>query len=376
VLPAEGLGELFAALVRRGYTLVGPTARDGAVVYDRLSSPEDLPVGLTDEHGAGRYRLRPRPDRAYFGYTVGPHSWRRFLQPPERLLWRAVRDGGGFRVETPDQAPVRYAFVGVRACELAALAVQDRVFTGGTHTDPLYQIRRRDTFVVAVQCGQAGGTCFCSSMGTGPRCTGGYDLVLTELLDGEHRFYLEAGSPRGEEVLADLPCRRARPEDREAADEAVSRAEAQMGRRLETQGLRELLLRNLEHPRWDQVAGRCLSCGNCTLVCPTCFCFAVEDTTDLSGQVAERRTRWDSCFAGQFSYLHGGSVRATIRSRYRQWLTHKLATWHDQFGTSGCVGCGRCITWCPVGIDLTEEVAAIRSADGLRSGKEASGENP
>jgi ferredoxin len=87
----------------------------------------------------------------------------------------------------------------------------------------------------------------------------------------------------------------------------------------------------------------------------------VTDTTDLTGAVSERTRVWDSCFTASFSYVHGGSVRATIRSRYRQWLTHKLATWFDQFGTSGCVGCGRCITWCPVGIDITEEAAAIRA---------------
>jgi Fe-S-cluster-containing hydrogenase component 2 len=117
---------------------------------------------------------------------------------------------------------------------------------------------------------------------------------------------------------------------------------------------------NLEHPRWDDVAERCLSCTNCTLVCPTCFCFAVEDVNSLDGERAERTQRWDSCFTLGHSMLHGaGSVRGDTRSRYRQWLTHKLSTWWDQFDESGCVGCGRCISWCPAGIDLTEEVAAI-----------------
>src|SRR6185295_19043097 len=135
------------------------------------------------------------------------------------------------------------------------------------------------------------------------------------------------------------------------------------GRRMDTADIKELLYRNQEHPRWDDVADRCLGCANCTLACPTCFCGSVEDVSDLSGDTAERWRRWDSCFTLDHSYLHGGSVRASIRSRYRQWLTHKVASWIDQFGTSGCVGCGRCITWCPVGIDITEEVAAIRATD-------------
>jgi ferredoxin len=133
-----------------------------------------------------------------------------------------------------------------------------------------------------------------------------------------------------------------------------------MGRAMETDGLPALLARNPEHPRWAQVAERCLTCGNCTLSCPTCFCHTVEDVADLAGTTAERVRRWDSCFTSEFSYIHGGSVRPSARSRYRQWLTHKLSAWHDQFGTSGCVGCGRCITWCPAKIDITEEVHAIR----------------
>ena len=133
-----------------------------------------------------------------------------------------------------------------------------------------------------------------------------------------------------------------------------------MGRQLDTGGLRDLMGGSHAAARWDDVAARCLTCGNCTLACPTCFCTSVEDSSDLTGEHAERWELWDSCFDLDFSYLHGGSVRTSPKSRYRQWLTHKLGTWHDQFGSSGCVGCGRCIVWCPAGIDLTEEVKALR----------------
>jgi ferredoxin len=146
----------------------------------------------------------------------------------------------------------------------------------------------------------------------------------------------------------------------DAAAAVVERAAASLGRAMQSDDVRDLLMRNLEHRRWDQVADRCLSCGNCTMVCPTCFCTTVEETSGLTGAESARSRRWDSCFTMDFSYIHGGSVRSSTRSRYRQWMTHKLATWHDQFDMSGCVGCGRCITWCPVGIDITEEVRAIR----------------
>jgi ferredoxin len=360
VMPRHGLGELLGLLRADGWTLVGPTVRDGAIVYREIEGAEDLPVGWTEDQDAGAYRLRRRADDAVFGFNVGPNSWKERFFPPRRREWQATREADAFRIE-PDEPPAsRLALVGARSCDLHAIAVQDRVFLGGAYADPDYAARRRDVFVVAVNCGQASGTCFCVSMGTGPRASAGFDLALTELHDGGHRFHVEIGTPRGGAVLARVACEAATPADAEAADAVVATTAASMGRRLDTAGIKELLYGSYEHPRWDEVATRCLTCANCTLVCPTCFCATVEDVTDVTGDHAERWRRWDSCFTLDHSYIHGGSVRPSARSRYRQWLVHKLATWIDQFGTSGCVGCGRCITWCPVGIDLTEEVKAIR----------------
>ena len=289
---------------------------------------------------------------------------------PRLPLVRLRRKDSSFAaIDAPREAP-KMAVLGARACDLAGMEVQDRVFVEGSATDPDpdYAARRRGLFVIAVQCGQAGGTCFCVSMGTGPRATAGFDLALTEITDGEHRFVVEVGSPAGAALLERVGRAIAEEEDVRRADAIVAETARRMGRTLDTGGIKELLYRNLEHPRWDDVADRCLGCTNCTLVCPTCFCSTVEDTTDLEGETAERARRYDSCFTLDHSYLHGGSVRSSLRSRYRQWLTHKLASWIDQFGTSGCVGCGRCITWCPVGIDITEEVAAIRATDATGGG--------
>jgi ferredoxin len=370
-----GLDALFRVLRDAGFQIVGPRVRDGAIVLDQLASVSDLPVGVGEVQDGGTYRLRQRDDRAAFGYAAGPQSWRRFLSPPRELLWRASRSDGGFHIEggtdvaPAPEGPRRYAFVGVRACDLHAIEIQDRVFASHAHPDPRYASRRADALIVAVNCTEPGGTCFCASMGTGPRVRAGHDLALTELTDGAHRFVIEVGSEAGAEVLASVPQRPAEPEETSDAAGLVEAAKDHMGRSLESTGLQELLAETLEHPRWDTVAERCLSCANCTLACPTCFCSTVEDTTDLAGDHAERWRRWDSCFTADFSYLNGGPVRSSTRSRYRQWLTHKLGTWHDQFGTSGCVGCGRCITWCPVGIDLTEEIAALRlPARDLRRG--------
>ncbi len=366
VIAPETLDRLVAVLRQRGFRVLGPTLRDGAIVYDELASAAELPIGWTDRQDGGTYRLERRVDEARFGYAVGPHSWKRYLFPPRVRLWRARRNGDGppaIEEEPLEETPL--AFVGVRSCELHAIDIQDRVFLGGPHVDRDYAARRDGAFLVAVNCFEPGGTCFCTSMGTGPKVEAGYDLALTELLDGEHRFVVEAGTARGAEVLAELPARAAVAADLEAAAASVASASRRMGRTMEVGDLRDLLARNLEHPRWDDVAERCLTCGNCTLVCPTCFCSAVEDETDLSGDEAGRWRVWDTCFSVDYSFIHGGAIRPSPRSRYRQWMTHKLGTWHDQFGSSGCVGCGRCITWCPVGIDITEEVAAIRATEGV-----------
>ena len=365
VIDRSSFNALFEALQRRGYTVVGPTIRDQTIVYEELRSDADLPAGWTDEQRPGHYRLHRRDDAALFGYVVGMKSWKQFLHPPRLKLVEANRDASGaLRFANGDQEePPKLAFLGVRSCELHAIAIQDRVFLGGAAVDSHYAKRRKNIFTIAVNCGVSGGTCFCVSMNTGPKVNGSntpFDLALTELIDASgHRFVLVAGSDIGAEVLTELPTRDAGA-DVARADAVVAETAQHMGRSLDTEGLPQALLANLEHPRWSEVADRCLSCANCTLVCPTCFCTTVEDVTDITGDHAERWRRWDSCFTMDFTWMHGGAARQSGRSRYRQWLTHKLATWHEQFGSSGCVGCGRCVTWCPVGIDLTEEAAAIR----------------
>lgn len=363
VFECDQLDLLLAALKKHGYRVVGPTVREGAIVYDELRSAADLPVGWSDEQEGGRYRLLKRSDRAHFGYAVGPHSWKQFLHPPVRRLWQASRTQDRLEIVPEKDDPPKTAFLGVRACELHAIQIQDKVFLRGGYSDPSYKARRENAFIVAVNCGHAAGTCFCVSMQCGPKVGAGFDLALTEVVEEtRHYFVVQAGSEAGRQILGEIPHREADVSERTAAERIVSRTAEQMGRAMDTTEIKSLLYSNYEHPRWESVAARCLTCGNCTMVCPTCFCTTVEDVTDLSGKHAERWQKWDSCFTTSFSYIHGGSVRPSGYARYRQWMTHKLAAWIDQFGTSGCVGCGRCITWCPVGIDITEEVQAIRSA--------------
>jgi sulfhydrogenase subunit beta (sulfur reductase) len=366
-LERDHLQQLLDTLGKRGYRVRGPTVRDRAIVYGDLTSVADLPVGWTDEQDGGTYRLKRRNDEALFGYAVGPDSWKKFLHPPVVRLWRAKLGGNGFQIMEEDEGVPKSAFIGVRPCEIHAIAIQDKIFLSGEYRDPFYQARRQDLFIVALNCGHAGGTCFCVSMNTGPKAKFGFDLALTEVLEADrHYFVVEVGTELGAEVLREVPHEAASEEQKAAAERIVAKTASEMGRAMDTRDIEDLLHRNYENPRWDDVAKRCLTCGNCTMVCPTCFCTTVEDLTDLTGEHAERWRKWDSCFTMDFSYIHGGSIRSSPMARYRQWMTHKLAGWVDQFGTSGCVGCGRCITWCPVAIDITEEVRAIQQSEQRR----------
>jgi len=358
-LDREGFARLLALLAERGYEVIGPTVRDGAIVLDHIDGVGDLPRGVREVQGPGAYRLEHTDGDELFAWAHGPDSGRRFLSPPREVIRTAERDADGRIGLHAERLPeVRYAFVGLRACDLAAIEVQDRVFL---IADPAYRARRERALFIGVNCEFPGSTCFCASMGTGPYCTAGFDLALTELSDG---FTVDIGTPAGAQLLDDVHAHAATEAQIEASHAVTERATGAMGRTLDASDLPGLLYRNRMHPRWDEVAVRCLTCTNCTMVCPTCFCHDAVETVSIDGTRSTRERQWASCFSEEFSHMASGDVRASVKSRYRQWLTHKFSAWIDQFGTSGCVGCGRCITWCPVGIDVTEEVAAIRATDG------------
>jgi ferredoxin len=372
----SSLEPLLSALHDAGYTVIGPTVRDGAIVMSELESAAQLPYGVGVDVAPGRYRLRERADAMAFGHAAGPQSTKTFLHPPRTLLFSATRGPHAqMEIDEPAAEPPRYAFVGVRDCDLRAIDIQQRVL--GRSSESEYARARARAFIVAVNCTEPASTCFCVSAGGGPQVESGFDVALTELADGTGgvHYLAEVGSTAGERMLAELPTSAASEAFVAEARDAVAAAATQMGRTLPDTNLHDLLAGSLEAPRWDEVAQRCLACGNCTMVCPTCFCTTVNDTTDVTGDHAQRWQTWDSCFDLDFSYLHGGPVRPSVRGRYRQWLTHKLGTWHDQFGESGCVGCGRCIAWCPVGIDITEETNALAVAAQLSAPSSSSREN-
>lgn len=355
-LPHDHLPALLDSLRAAGYAVVGPQRRDGAIVYARLDAAADLPYGVSDRQQPGRYRLVSGYGARAFAWANGPQALKPMLFAARETLWRAQRDANGqMHFDATLPAPEPTAVIGVRACDLAALALQDQHFLHCSYPDPYYRQRRESLFIVAVHCGHPADSCFCASTGDGPRAEHGFDLAMGELDDG---FVLQVGSERGQQIVDTLDLLLASPEQCRALDDELAQA-ARQQRALPGRDLQQSLFANLQHPRWDEVGARCLSCGNCTSVCPTCFCHSEQDLATLDGASSEHIRQWDSCFTQGHSYIHGITIRAETKFRYRQWLTHKLGSWHEQYGRSGCVGCGRCISWCPVGIDLTEEASVI-----------------
>ena len=357
-LPKTELDHLIQLLKQMGYTTVGPTVREDAIVYSPINGMDDLPKGYLSEQDSGHYRLLYTGHPFYFAVTPGPHTWKQFIFPRRKELFTLKKNDGKWQIAQENGETPRYAFIGVRPCELFAIQIQDRVFLREDLNDPIYRRLRQRVFLLNVNCRNPGGTCFCASMGTGPKASTGFDLSMTEL---EDVFVVEVASELGRSVMTNLSWEPASAFLLNAAQKAIEEATHNMGREIPNiEELPTLLLNNLEHSHWDDVAKRCLGCTNCTQVCPTCFCWDVQDQSDLLDTYWRRERVWDSCFNPDYSYTFGGNTRPSIRSRYRQWLTHKLGSWQQQFGTLGCVGCGRCITWCPAAIDITAEVAAIR----------------
>ncbi|MCL5047219.1 MAG: 4Fe-4S dicluster domain-containing protein [Firmicutes bacterium] len=363
VATTQGIDELIKLLLGDGYQVIGPSAENNVIQKKEITSVEDLPKGYTDSQAPGHYALkRDSSSPELFSWAVGPASFKDNLFPSKSTLFEGKITKSDVSISQKEPFSQKVCFFGIRPCEVAAMAVLGRVMAGGPYQDPQAKSVRENSLVIAVECGYPAENCFCTSFDTGPMADEGCDIIITEITEGEHRFLLRSGSDTGHHILNRLNYKSALPEDVSARDRVIAKSISQIGKSIDAENTPSMLARNLSSHVWSDIARRCLSCGNCTMVCPTCFCASFEHSNGLENDFSVTR-RWDSCFDTAHSYIHGGSVRTSTASKYRQWMTHKLSTWVDQFNEIGCVGCGRCITWCPVGIDITEEVAKIAESE-------------
>ncbi len=358
------LQQLINSLVTHGYECIGPQIRDGAIVFEPLNTVAQLPEGIQDQQSPGHYRLTPTASNNYFGWANGPQAIKPYLFRPQETLWKASRNHQGeIAFSSANEEPGPVAIIGVRACDVAAMKLQDQHFLEQQFVDPFYRARREKLLLVAVNCGHPAETCFCHSTGDGPfveqRDAAVVDIILTELEQG---FLAQANTHIGESVLQSLNLQNSTEEQRAEAQQIKSNS-SQQQRQLPATDIATTLMQRLEHNGWDDIARECLSCGNCTSVCPSCFCHSEDDNVSLDAGKVEHIREWDSCFTAGHSYVHGISIRVDTSQRYRQWLTHKFSSWHQQYGRSGCVGCGRCISWCPAAIDVTESIHRIVEVD-------------
>lgn len=351
------LGILIGNL-KRSFLLIGP-AIEGEVLTLKEMDPHHLPSGFRDSQSPGHYRHINKRDENIFAFSNGPDSFKRFFHPPLKEVFRFKRTKKGLQMTEPPEKSIPVAFFGIRSCDVKALKILDMVFSGLEGT--LYHSMRRNSFIIGLNCLYPSENCFCLSLDTGPEIKNGCDMIITEL---KEHLLIESGV-EGIEFLKGIDYEEASKEDFTEKELVIKQCRAMIKRSVNTKDLPLKIYRNLEHPRWSQVSERCLACGNCTQVCPTCFCNSAFDSIDISslkrpeGFSGKRIRVWDSCFSMNFARVHGGNFRPSRRARYRHWLSHKFGYWIDQFGVIGCVGCGRCITWCPVGIDITEELEAL-----------------
>ncbi len=284
---------------------------------------------------------------------------RQFIYPSRQTLFNIDRKTGRHETITPKEAKRRMIFA-IHPCDMHAISVLDRTFLEG-FKDAYYKERREQTLTVVLNCNEACESGFCESMGTGPflQLADGFDVVLTSKLND---YLVEFGSEEGKRIFENVDSTRSTTsQDFTEKEEIEARARGSFEKKIETGGLPELLMQNLDHPVYKRTAeSRCLGCTNCTMVCPTCYCYNIEDTTSYDLQTTKRSRYWDSCQELNFARVHEGNFRSSRKARLRQFVTHKLSTWVEQYGCFGCIGCGRCMTWCPTKIDLTEIAKEIQ----------------
>jgi sulfhydrogenase subunit beta (sulfur reductase) len=317
----------------KDYEVFAPVRRESLVRFDKIKQGREV---LLD---SGNPKISPKG----------------ILFPQSEILFNYRSEGDTVAIEVPSNEEKPYLIFGVHPCDAMSLTMLEKVF-GGKYKDPYYLERKSKAVVVSTGCPHPPPTCFCTSVGGGPFSPTGSDLLFIEIGD---EYVIQIVSDKGRKLLEDTGLGEADKEKLALRDNVMKRAEAAMGSRVETGGLKEKLDNLFDDPVWGPLTEKCLGCGICTYLCPTCHCFDVLD--EAVGPDGKRLRIWDSCLFPLFTLqASGANPRRTVRERYRQRIMHKFSYLVEEHALIGCSGCGRCVTECPVNLDIRQVLNTIQ----------------
>ncbi len=322
------------------FTVVAPTRQDDYTNFSVITSPDQADLDAVNTRMSPKQLFFPKTERL-FGFSTDRQQVELDSSHP--------------------QIPPQVLF-GTRPCDARSIAMLDKVFDTDVYRDQQYVARRKATTIVSLACKQLAPSCFCTRLGSNPADTVGSDLLIIELPDD--RFAIQVLTPKGAALLtpADLPAT-AGPEDTQAFDKAFSAAKDTTVKPIDATALAGKLSDIFDSDIWDRWHDRCLGCGTCTYLCPTCHCFDIAE--EATNNIGQRVRNWDSCMFDLFTlHASGHNPRDLQRQRLRQRVMHKFSYTVDRYNQPFCVGCGRCVNRCPVNIDIREILGELEDYQG------------
>ena len=318
----------------REFEVIAPVTTHGEVVFTSLSDVNQVTLD-------------------YENTLVPPKE---FFLPPTETMFSFTTNKGGFNIVLPEEGDKRRLIFGIRPCDVNALSILDKVF-GGDQRDEYYLSKREKTTLVALGCNRPAARCFCGSVGAGPSLSDNFDVLLTEL-DGS--YFVEVASEKGKQLIDKAPTlfHEAAEEARKRKERVVDQAKKLASKPVDPLEVARRMEAHFNDSRWAQLGERCLECGGCTYLCPTCYCFDVVDRVE-DGK-GSRLRYWDSCLLRGFTRMAGGlNPRESRESRIKQRFYHKWDYFVERFGVLQCVGCGRCSETALCHIDWKEVFESV-----------------
>ncbi|MEM4513481.1 MAG: 4Fe-4S dicluster domain-containing protein [Ignisphaera sp.] len=327
--------------------IVGYKVFGGSVIWGSISDVNDLPLNVSDIQGPGFFRITKG---TRFRHSVA--SPKVFLNPSEQLLLMVFRN---YDVESVVGEIPRVVLFGIKPCDVKSIEVLDSIL--GNH--PLYaKARKAIAGIVVEECLEPGETCFCGATDSGPNAGKGFDISYAKV--NENSVIFRYGSNLGKRIIDELGLKEAERDIVEEYVRLVENAKTKTVSKIpKVVDVQKALYNCIEDISiWAMLSKNCVGCGNCNYVCPTCFCLEFEDEI-VDERYAKRVAKWIGCLTYTYGQVAGGHFRPQLYMRYRHFVLHKFLFYPKQIGLLGCVGCGRCITWCPLGVDLRKTLSEI-----------------